>query len=233
MKDVPPNPVGYQNKDVARLLSNQIATFESVGGEGSKLSEFRPVDESGDPLSDEITVQFYSDRGKLLEEYTWTEGENIRPGMPDGWYDEDQEEPKDRDIGLGEGFKIYTTYNGGKMIYSGEVDIGAIAIPIPRLLSSTGNIRPCPVKMSSLTPVDAEDEVVSDEITLQFYSDRGKLLEEYTWTEGENIRPGMPDGWYDEDQEEPKDKDLAAGQGFCIYTTYSGAFLKFPAIGSK
>ena len=36
-----------------------------------------------------------------------------------------------------------------------------------------------------------------------------------------------------DDMEEVKDKDLTAGQGFCIYTTYTGAFLKFPAIGSK
>ncbi len=79
------NIVGYQNKDVARLLSNQIPTFEKIGSEGTKLSEFTPFDENGDPLADEITVQFYSDRGKMLESYTWTLGENIDTGYEDGW----------------------------------------------------------------------------------------------------------------------------------------------------
>ena len=65
------NIVGYQNKDVSRLLSNQIVTFEKVGGEGSDITEFYPVDENGDKLAGEVTAQFYSDKGKLLEEYCW------------------------------------------------------------------------------------------------------------------------------------------------------------------
>ena len=93
-------------------MSNQICTFEKIGSDGTKLSEFRPVDENGDPLADEITVQFYSDRGKLLESYTWTLGENIDEGYEDGWYDENQDEVKDKDIEAGQGFCIDTSYTG-------------------------------------------------------------------------------------------------------------------------
>ena len=227
------NKVGYQDKDVARLLSNQIVTFEKVGGEGSDITEFTPVDENGDKLSGEITVQFYGNTGKLLEQYTWWLGEDIDEGYVDGWYDDDMEEDKARALDFGEGFKVSTTYTGSKLLYAGEVDTGVVAVPVPRLLSSKGNIRPCAIKMSDITPVTEEDEPVSGEITIQFYGETGKLLEQYTWWLGEDIDEGYVDGWYDDDMEEVKDKDLAAGQGFCISTTYTGAFLKFPAIGIK
>ena len=233
VSEAKPNPVGYQNKDVARLLSNQIVTFEKVGSEGSNITEFYPVDENGDKLSGEITVQFYSDRGLLQEDYTWWFGEDVDDGMPDGWYDENMDEAKSRPLDFGEGFKVSTSYTGSTLVYAGEVDTGVVAVPVPRLLSSKGNIRPCAIKMSDITPVDDEDEVLSGEITIQFYSDRGLLQEDYTWWLGEDVDDGMPDGWYDENMDEVKDKDLAAGQGVCVSTSFTGAFLKFSAIGSK
>ena len=227
------NPVGYQNKDVARLLSNQIVTFEKVGGEGSNITEFTPVDENGDKLSGETIIQFYNEYGKLNEQYTWWLGEDIDEGYVDGWYDDDMEEAKTRELDLGEGFKVSTSYTGSKLQYAGEVDTGVIAVPVPRLLSSKGNVRPCAIKMSDITPVDENDDAVSGEIIIQFYNEYGKLTEQYTWWLGEDIDEGFVDGWYDDDMEEVKDKDLEAGQGFCISTSYTGAFLKFPAIGSK
>ena len=184
-------------------------------------------------MSGEITVQFYNERGLLNEKFTWWLGEDIDDGYVDGWYDDDMEEEKARALDFGEGFKVYTTYTGSKLVYAGEVDTEAVAVPVPRLLSSKGNIRPCAIKMSDITPVDEDDEAVSGEIIIQFYNDRGLLNEKFTWWLGEDIDEGYVDGWYDDDMEEVKDKDLAAGQGFCIYTTYTGAFLKFPAIGNK
>ena len=233
VSEAKPNPVGYQNKDVARGLSNQNVTFEKVGGEGSNITEFYPVDENGDKLSGEIIVQFYNEFGLLQEQYTWWLGEDIDEGYVDGWYDDDMEEAKARTLNFGEGFKVYTTYIGSGLVYAGEVDTDAVAVPVTRGLSSKGNIRPCAIKMSDVTPVTEDDEPVSGEITIQFYNEFGFLGEQYTWWLGEDIDEGYVDGWYDDDMEEVKDKDLTAGQGFCIYTTYTGAFLKFPAIGSK
>ena len=178
-------------------------------------------------------MQFYSDRGKLLEKYTWWKGEDIDTGYVDGWYDDDMEEDKERPLDFGEGFKVDTSYTGAKLLYAGQVGVEAVAIPVPRLLSCKGNIRPCMVKMSSITPVDEDDEPLSGEMIIQFYSDRGKLLEKYTWWKGEDIDTGYVDGWYDDDMEEDKDKDIEAGAGFCIDTSYTGGYLKFPAIGSK
>ena len=96
-----------------------------------------------------------------------------------------------------------------------------------------GNFRPVPIELKNLTVVDENDEPVSDAVTIQFYSDRGKLLEQYTYTLGADIDEGYEDGWYDDDQETTHNKTIEAGQGFCIYTTESSAFLKFPAIGGK
>ena len=212
------------------MLSNQIVTFETVGGEGAKLSNFKPVDEDGQPLSNEISVQLYSNRGAKTAEYTWTLGEDIDEGFEDGWYDENQDEPKDCELPLGQGFLTYTTYANGSLVYSGEVDVKEIAIPVPRLLSFTGNIRPCEIKLSDLTTVDENDDPISNEISVQFYNERGQKTAEYTWALGEDIDEGFADGWYDENQDEPKDVILPAGRGFCTYTTYEGGYLKFPAI---
>ena len=184
-------------------------------------------------MSGEVTVQFYNEYGKLNEQYTWWLGVDIDDGYVDGWYDNDMEEETQRPLDFGEGFKAYTTYDGAKLAYAGEVDVNSVAIPVINGLSSKGNIRPCAIKMSDIKPVTEEDDALSGEITIQFYNEYGKLNEQYTWWLGVDIDDGYVDGWYDNDMEEVKDKDLSAGQGFCIYTTYTGAFLKFPAIGSK
>ena len=94
------------------MLSNHIATFEKVGGEGSNISEFTPIDENGDKLSGEVSLQFFNEYGKLIETYAWFKGEDIDEGFEDGWYDDNQDEVKDRTILAGEGFCITTTYTG-------------------------------------------------------------------------------------------------------------------------
>ncbi len=224
------NTVGYQNKDVAVNLSNQMPTFEAVGAEGTDIVNLKPVDENGDPLSGEITIQFYNEFGFLAENYTWWLGEDVDEGMADGWFDDDMEEPKSRTLAFGEGFKVYTTYDGGVLQYAGEVNTAEVAIPIPQNLSSLGNVRPVDLNLSTLTPVDENGDPLSGEITVQFYNEFGFLAENYTWWLGEDVDEGMADGWFDDDMEEPKTRALAAGEGFCVYTTYDGAFLKFPAI---
>ena len=232
-----PNPVGYQNKDVSKGTSFQIPTFEIVGSEGSNITEFKPVDEDGNPLSGEITVQFYTDKGKLIEDkqYSWWLGEDIDTGYPDGWYDGNQDEPKSCPLDLGEGFVVNTSYASGKLVYSGQIDTGALAIPIRKGTAFVGNVRPTAVNMSTLKPVTIDDEPVSGEITIQFYNDKGKLIEDkqYSWWLGEDIDTGYEDGWYDGNQDETKEYPFVAGEGFVINTSYTGAYLKFPAIGSK
>ena len=106
------NTVGYQGKDVGQGLSNQMPTFETVGAEGTDIANLRVLDENGDPLSGEITIQFYNEFGRLVENYTWWLGEDVDEGMDDGWFDDDMEEPKTRALAAGEGFCVYTTYDG-------------------------------------------------------------------------------------------------------------------------
>ena len=105
-----------------------------------------------------------------------------------------------------------------------------VAIPIPVGLSPLGNIRPVDANLSELVPVDENGDAVSGEITVQFYNEFGRLVENYTWWTGEDVDEGMADGWFDDDMEEPKTRALVAGEGFCVSITFDGAFLKFPAI---
>ena len=78
--------------------------------------------------------------------------------------------------------------------------------------------------------LDENGDPLSGEITIQFYNEFGRLVENYTWWLGEDVDEGMADGWFDDDMEEPKSRALVAAEGFCVSTTYDGAFLKFPAI---
>ena len=224
------NTVGYLDKDVSQGLSNQMPTFEIVGAEGTDISKLKVMDEDGNPLSGEITIQFYDQYGFLAENYTWWKGADVDEGMDDGWFDDDMEEPKSRELALGEGFKIYTTYEGATIQYAGEVNTAEVAIPIPMGLSSLGNVRPTDLNLSTLLPVDENGDAVSGEITVQFYDQYGFLAENYTWWKGADVDEGMDDGWFDDDMEEPKTRALTGGEGFCVYTTYDGAYLKFPAI---
>lgn len=224
------NTVGYQGKDVGQGLSNQMPTFETVGAEGTDIAKLKVLDENGDPLSGEITIQFYNEFGFLEENYTWWLGEDVDEGMADGWFDDDMEEPKTRALAFGEGFKISTSYDGATIQYAGEVNTAEVAIPIPLGLSALGNVRPLDLNLSTLVPVDDNGDPVSGEITVQFYNAYGFLEENYTWWLGEDVDEGMADGWFDDDMEEPKSRVLTAGEGFSVSTSYSGAFLKFPAI---
>ncbi len=211
-------------------IPQNLSSLGNVRPVDLNLSTLTPVDENGDPLSGEITVQFYNEFGFLAENYTWWLGEDVDEGMADGWFDDDMEEPKSRALAFGEGFKISTTYEGGMLVYAGEVNLSEVAIPIPRGLSSVGNVRPTDLDLSDLVPVDENGDPLSGEITVQVYNQYGFLSENYTWWFGEDVDEGMADGWFDDDMEEPKTRALDAGEGFCISTTYDGAFLKFPAI---
>ena len=224
------NTVGYLDKDVSQGLSNQMPTFEIVGAEGTDISKLKVMDEDGNPLSGEITIQFYNEFGRLVENYTWWKGADVDEGMDDGWFDDDMEEPKSRALAFGEGFKISTTYEGATIQFAGEVNAAEVAIPIPVGLSSLGNVRPTDLNLSTLLPVDENGDSVSGEITVQFYNEFGRLVENYTWWKGADVDEGMADGWFDDDMEEPKTRALVGGEGFCVSTTYDGAFLKFPAI---
>lgn len=105
------NVVGYQNKDVRRLLSQQVCTFDQIGVSGGALDiqKLLPVDDEGDPIGGgDITIQFYSDRGKFLQSYSYYMEDDYEEGYAAGWYDEDNDELADYTFAAGEGFKVYS-----------------------------------------------------------------------------------------------------------------------------
>ena len=66
------NVVGYQNKAVRKNLSQQVCTFDAIGGGGLELAKLIPVDGDGEYVGDgDINIQFKSTLGVLEYSYAY------------------------------------------------------------------------------------------------------------------------------------------------------------------
>ena len=101
-------------------------------------------------------------------------------------------------------------------------------VPFRKNLSFQSNVRPCEVNIQDIIPVDEDGEAIGDgDITIQIFSDRGKLQTQYTYYLVKELGPMQTvAGWYDED-DEIADVDFDAGQGFKLSAAQAG-YLRFP-----
>ena len=222
------NIVGYQTKAVRQYLSQQVCTFDQIGVEGGALDlqKLIPVDANGNEVSGEVTVQFISFLGVLQTSYTYFEEEGYDEGYPAGWYDDDGE-LAEYSFASGEAFQISSGV-AVKFIFSGEVNMSETDVPFRQYLSVQANIRPSPVDIQTITPVDNQENEISGEVTVQFLSSLGILQTSYTYFEEEGYDEGYPAGWYDDDGE-LVEYTLAAGEGFKISAGVAG-YLRFPEL---
>ena len=222
------NVVGYLNKDVRRSLSQQACTFDQIGFENGSLNiqNLIPVDANGNEVSGEVTVQFISSLGVLQTSYTYFEEEGYDEGYAAGWYDDDGELAV-YTFAAGEAFQIYSG-TAANFVYSGEVNMAETDVPFRKSLSVQGNIRPTSVDIQSVIPVDANEEVISGEVSIQFISSLGVLQTMYTYFEADGYDEGYAAGWYDDDGELAV-YTFAAGEGFKIYAGVAG-YLRFPEL---
>ena len=212
-----------------------MPTFASVGQTSVDIQSMIPVDADGEVLDYEFTIQEISDRGKVIASYDYILADSSDDGEMEGWltYNEDGEQVVvERKFDVGEGFLVLSTA-AGKMNYSGEVVMGEICVPVRKNLSAQGNIRPMPVDVQSLIPVDADGEVLDYEFTIQETNDRGKVTASYDYILADSSDDGEMEGWltYNEDgEQEVVSRTFNAGEGFLILSTADEGFLKFPAI---
>ena len=224
------NTVGYQNKDVRKNLSVQLATFEDVGAEGMDIQNIKPVPADGEDISSgDFTIQIYGDTGVIQTQYAYVLGEDIDDGYEDGWYEEDWETLVNKTFDAGEAFNIYMGVDGASLQYAGQVNGEETLVPVRKNLSAQGNLRPVPVDIQTIIPVLDDEDVASGDFTIQVYSDTGIIQTQYAYVLGEDIDEGYEDGWYEEDWETPVVKTFAAGEGFNVYAGKAG-YLKFPAL---
>ena len=225
------NIVGYQNKDVRKNLSVQLATFEDVGAEGMDIQNIKPVPADGEDLvSGDFTIQIYGATGAQTASYAYVLGEDIDEGYPDGWYEEDMETLVVKTFDQGEAFNLSMAVEGASLQYAGQVNGEETAVPVRKNLSAQGNFRPVPVDIQSIVPeVEVGDELVSGDFTIQIYGPTGAQTASYAYVLGEDIDEGYADGWYEEDMETLVTKTFAAGEGFNVSAAKAG-YLRFPAL---
>ena len=201
------NVVGYQNKDVRKNLSQQVCTFDQIGiADGAlNVQNLIPVDGEGASVGDgDVTIQFINDRGKLINQYTYYLAKELGPAQTTpGWYDEDEEEA-DYSFASGEAFQVYAA-SAVHFVYSGEVNMAETDVPFRKNLSFQANVRPTTVDIQSITPVNGngdEAEAIGDgDITIQIFTDRGKISMQYTYYLAKELGPMQTTpGWYDEDE---------------------------------
>ena len=227
------NVVGYQNKGVTKNLSQQVCTFDAVGGGGLELAKLVPVDDEGEYVGEgEVSVQFYSGLGVLEGGYSYYGAGEYGKKFPNaGWYDEDADELiEDFQFDSGEGFMTFAG-TPCKFVYSGEVNMAETDVPFRKNLSPQGNIRPSSVDIQDIVPVDGEGDYIGEgEITIQFYSGLGVLEGGYSYYGPGEYGKKFPNaGWYDEDNDELADYTFAAGEGFLLFGGQAG-YLRFPEL---
>ena len=226
------NVVGYQNKAVRQFLSQQVCTFDAVGGGGLELAKLIPIDGEGEYIGDgEINIQFKSPLGALQTSYAYYGKDEYDDDTPAGWYDEMEDELiSDFTFNPGEGFQV----NAGtacNFLYSGEVNMAETDVPFRQYLSMQGNIRPTAVDIQDIIPVDSNDEnaeyIGDGDINIQFSSPLGVLQFSYAYYGKDEYDDDTPAGWYDEMEDELADYTFGAGEGFKINAAQAG-YLRFP-----
>ena len=224
--------VGYQNKAVRQFLSQQVCTFDQIGVEGGALDiqKLLPVDGEGNYIGDgAVNIQFYSELGAGLAAYAYYGKDEYDDDTPAGWYDEGEDELAVYSFASGEGFDVSTT-EAFNFQYSGEVSMAETDVPFRQYLSAQGNIRPSPVDIQTIIPVDGEGNYIGDgAVNIQFYSELGAGLAAYSYYGKDEYDDDTPAGWYDEGEDELADYTFAAGEGFKISATQAG-YLRFPEL---
>ena len=223
--------VGYQNKAVRQFLSQQVCTFDAVGGGGLELAKLIPDDGDGNYVGDgEINIQFKTPLGILDHAYAYYGEDEYDDDCPAGWYNEKTDELiTDHVFNPGEGFQVYAS-SVCVFKYSGEVNMAETDIPFGKNISMQGNIRPTTTDIQTLIPVNGEGEYIGDgEINIQFASALGILQTAYAYYGTDEYDDDMPAGWYNEKTDELAEYTFAAGEGFKIYAGTAG-YLRFPEL---
>ena len=101
------NTVGYQQKAVRQFLSQQVCTFDAVGGGGLDLQKLIPVDANGDYIGDgDINVQFYNEYGLIQSAFAYYGDDEYDDDCPAGWYNEETDERVTFTFDPGQGFYV-------------------------------------------------------------------------------------------------------------------------------
>ena len=223
--------VGYQNKDVRKNLSQQVCTFDAIGGGGLELVKLIPVDGEGDYVGDgDINIQFKSALGVLEYSYAYYGKDEYDDDCPAGWYNEMTDELiTDHVFAPCEGFQV-SAGSACNFVYSGEVNMAETDVPFRKNLSMQGNIRPTATDIQSIIPVDGEGEYIGDgDINIQFASPLGLLQVAYAYYGKDEYDDDTPAGWYDEMEDELAVYTFSAGEGFKVSAGKAG-FLRFPEL---
>ena len=227
------NVVGYQNKDVRKNLSQQVCTFDEVGGDGSHdIQALLPVDDEGVYVGDgDINIQFINQYGKLTGGYAYYGVKELNKNQTvAGWYDDEEEEIADYTFGAGEAFQV-SAASACVFQYSGEVNMAETDVPFRKNLSFQANVRPSAVDIQDIIPVDEDGDYIGDgDINIQFFNQYGKLTGGYAYYGVKELNKNQTvAGWYDDEEEEIADYTFAAGEGFKLSAASAG-YLRFPEL---
>ena len=226
------NTVGYQTKGVRQYASQQVCTFDQIGVAGGALDiqKLLPVDENGDYIGDgAVNIQFYSNLGVMQGAFAYYGKDEYDDDTPAGWYNEDEDELAVYSFAAGEGFDVLAS-EACYFQYCGEVNMAETDVPFGQYSSPQGNIRPSPVNIQDIIPVDGEGDYIGDgAVNIQFYSNLGVMQGAFAYYGKDEYDDDTPAGWYNEDEDELAVYTFAAGEGFKILAGQAG-YLRFPEL---
>ena len=210
------------------------ATFEDVGKATIDIQNILPVsEEAGEDIGDgSYDIQTIKPDGTMSEQFSYktVHEDNV---AKNGWYDANDQLAK-KTLTLGEGLWYYSYWANSSLLFSGEVEMGAIDMPLCEDgYGVTGVARPAGINIQDILPIsdEAGEDVGDGSYDVQTIKPDGTMNEQFSYktVHEDNVEK---DGWYDAN-DKLATKDLAAGEGLWYYSYWGGSFFRLKALDAK
>ena len=217
------NIVGYQKitlpENRMTIIGNQ---FQVVGGGAINIQDVTP-NENFD-VDGEDWLRTYDPLTGVYTSVIFLSEDNC--GVEGGAWCDDNAEPVDFEINNGQGVWCKTVHADSKVSFAGEIaSVNTISLPVNRM-TIVCNPLPMAVNIQDIAPNENFD--VDGEDWLRTYNPLTGVYTSVIFLSEDNC--GVEGGAWCDDNAEPVDFDIAAGQGFWVKSVHEDAALTFPTL---
>ena len=225
------NTVGYTTPGLRENIQLLVATFEDVGSAGMDIQNIIPLPPDGETATGDgcFDLQTLLSTGAMDEQFFYMNPDDGDAVPEAGWYAMGGVKST-KVFDPGEGFMLYSYYDGASVQFAGEVHLEAIDVPLGENIQLQGNIRPMNVSIQKLVPQPPAGETATGDgcFDLQTLLATGAMDEQFFYMNPDDGDAVAEAGWYAMGGVKST-KVFAPGEGFMIYSYYDGAALRFTA----
>ena len=228
------NDVGYNHTSVGEESFGVISpTFEDVGTAEIDIQNIVPVSpDAGANIGDgSYEIQTIKTTGETDEifSYKTTHEDSV---AVNGWYNSDGTLATKK-LTLGEGLWYYSYWPNSSMLFSGQVEMNAVDMPLCEDgFGVTGVARPADIDIQDILPIsdEAGADIGDGSYEIQTIKSTGEtdVIYAYKTTHEDSV---PKNGWYTSDGELAV-KTLKAGEGLWYYSYWGGSVFRLKALNA-